>query len=328
MSQFLFGSGSIYATPLVDATGAAITYPTPVKFLACQDISSDISFDVKTLHGQNQFPLAVARGKGKISVKAKHGQVNGALYNNCFFGQTVTTGQDQYYQDFTADTIPATPYQIIKTPANNGIWTADMGVRNAAGVPMTRVAMVNATPPTTGQYSISQATIGTATFATSVMTVATLTSGYFAVGQAITSAGVTAGTYITSQATGTPGGAGTYNLSTAPGTITPAQAVTGAGGCYRYAAADTGLQVYSDYRYTVTTGNQIAIANQLLGSTPTVALDIVIPYAGKMLTIKFPNAVAGKMALATKLDDFSIPEVDFDCFVDATGNVGTIGFGE
>ena len=170
--------------------------------------------------------------------------------------------------------------------------------------------------------------VGSATFATNVMTVTALTSGYFAVGQVITSAGVTLGTYITSQTGGTPGGAGTYALSTSPGTITPAQAVTGIGGSYRFAAADTGLAVFIDYRYTVTTGNNIAISNQLLGSTPTVALDIVIPYAGKMLTLKFPNAIAGKMALATKLDDFTIPEVDFDCFVDATGNVGTIGFAE
>src|SRR3990172_4266881 len=97
--QFLFGSGAIYATPLVDAAGVAITVPTPVKFLACQDISCDLSFDTKMLHGGNQMPLAIARGKGKVSVKAKFGQVNGALFNNAFFGQTLATGQEGYNQD-------------------------------------------------------------------------------------------------------------------------------------------------------------------------------------------------------------------------------------
>lgn len=65
---------------------------------------------------------------------------------------------------------------------------------------------------------------GTASFATSVMTVTVASSGALKVGDVITSAGVAAGTYITSFGTGA-GGTGTYNLSTTPGTIT-AQAVT------------------------------------------------------------------------------------------------------
>lgn len=68
--------------------------------------------------------------------------------------------------------------------------------------------------------------VGTATFATNVMTVASVTSGTVNVGTLVTSAGVAAGTYVTAQLTGTPGGVGTYSLSTTPGTITPAQAVT------------------------------------------------------------------------------------------------------
>lgn len=260
MAQYLFGSGSIYATPLVDASGNAVTNPTPVKFLACQDISADISFDTKMLYGQNQFPLAVARGKAKVAVKAKLGQVNGAIFNNAFFGQTKSTGQEGYQQDLVGIAIPATPFTItagatsdathIQIP-NSGTWAADMGVRNASGVPMTRVASA----PATGQYSV-------------------------------------------------------------------------AAGVYTFAAADTGLTVYIDYRYTVTTGTKIAVINQLLGSAPSVSLDIVVPYAGKQLTCRFPMAIAGKMALATKLDDFTVPEINFDCFVDASGNVGTLSMAE
>lgn len=67
---------------------------------------------------------------------------------------------------------------------------------------------------------------GTATFATNVMTVASVVTGTVDVGDLVTSAGVAAGTYVTAQLTGTPGGVGTYSLSTSPGTITPAQAVT------------------------------------------------------------------------------------------------------
>lgn len=58
----------------------------------------------------------------------------------------------------------------------------------------------------------------TASFATNVMTV-TVPGGVLGAGMPVTSAGVAAGTYITAQTGGTTGGAGTYTLSTAPGTI-------------------------------------------------------------------------------------------------------------
>jgi hypothetical protein len=252
MSQFLFGSGAIYATPLQDASGNAVTNPTPVKFLGCQDISIDTSFDTKMLYGQNQMPLSVARGKGKVQVKAKHAQVNGALYNNAFFGQTIATGQDNYYQDIVGITCVAS---TTPTVPGSGTWAADMGVRNPSGVPMTRVASA----PAAGQYAVTA-------------------------------------------------------------------------GAYAFAAADVtsfaGQKVYIDYRYTITTGNKIAVSSQLLGSTPLVALDIVIPFGGKQYTFKFPQATAGKLSIATKLDDYAIPSIDFECFADSTGNIYTLGIGE
>jgi len=96
-------------------------------------------------------------------------------------------------------------------------------------------------------------------------------------------------------------------------------------GVYTFAAADTALLVFIDYRYTVATGKSIAVVNQLLGSIPTVSLDIVIPFEGKQIVWKFPKAVSGKLSMATKLDDYTIPEISFDIFSDDNGNVGTIG---
>ena len=66
--------------------------------------------------------------------------------------------------------------------------------------------------------------VGTASFATNVMTVTAVTSGTIKVGDYVTSAGVAAGTKVTALGTGT-GGTGTYTLSTSPGTIS-AQAAT------------------------------------------------------------------------------------------------------
>lgn len=66
----------------------------------------------------------------------------------------------------------------------------------------------------------------TASFATNVMTV-TASTGTLVVGQSITGTGVPANTFISSLGTGT-GGAGTYNLTTSPGTIA-SQANTASG---------------------------------------------------------------------------------------------------
>lgn len=65
---------------------------------------------------------------------------------------------------------------------------------------------------------------GNASFATNVMTVTSVTAGAVKVGQLVTGAGVPANTYVASLGTGV-GGLGTYNLTTAPGTIA-AQATT------------------------------------------------------------------------------------------------------
>ena len=149
--QHAFGSGLLYGIPLTDSSGAAISNPTPVRFGTLQEVSIDISFDVKQLYGQNQFPVAVGRGKGKLSGKAKFAQLNGTLINSLFFGQTLSSGILAAVNDTTGATIPATPYQITPTVPSSGTWALDLGVINSSGLPMTRVASA----PATGQYSVS-----------------------------------------------------------------------------------------------------------------------------------------------------------------------------
>ena len=151
MSAYVFGAGVIWGTPLTDATGAAIANPTPVQLGALQDVSLDVSFDVKTLYGPNQFPLVVGRGKGKITGKAKYAEINGAVLNSLFFGQTVSAGIVSDVWATAGVAIPTTPFTITPTPPAAGTWSKDLGVENASGVPMTRVASA----PTTGQYSVA-----------------------------------------------------------------------------------------------------------------------------------------------------------------------------
>ena len=160
MPTFGFGAGAMYGTPLTDYQGNALANPTPVLFGVLQDVSVDISADVKELFGQNQFAEAIGRGKAKITGKAKFARVNGLMINSLFFGQTATSSIVANYNDVTGTVIPTTPFQITIAPPNAGVFAADLGVRNNAGNPMVRVASA----PVTGQYSFVQAT-GVYTFA-------------------------------------------------------------------------------------------------------------------------------------------------------------------
>jgi len=149
--QVTFGSGLMFAVPLKDGNGHDITTPTPVQFGVLQEVSVDIQFENKMLHGQGQLPVAVGRGKGKIGGKAKFAQINGALYNSIFFGQTLSKSILAVQSDFVGAVIPASPYTITPAPPFSGTWQTDLGVVDANGKPMTRVASA----PATGQYSVA-----------------------------------------------------------------------------------------------------------------------------------------------------------------------------
>src|SRR4051812_33913323 len=108
--QYQFGSGNLFGMVLSGAT------LIPRKFGALQDVSLDFDFNLKELYGQYQFPLAIARGQGKITGKAKAANINGRQMNDVFFGQTLTTGQ-KLVAIGEAAAIPTTPFQI--TVANS-----------------------------------------------------------------------------------------------------------------------------------------------------------------------------------------------------------------
>lgn len=153
MSNFVFGAGDMFGVPLVDANGNAIATPTPVKIGTMQEMSLEFSSDIKEMYGQNQFPAAVTRGKTKVSGKIKNGQIQGGALNSLFFGSGMTSGSlAAAYSDTTGALIPAsTPYTITPTPPNSGVYVTDLGVIDANGNGMTRVASA----PTTGQYSVA-----------------------------------------------------------------------------------------------------------------------------------------------------------------------------
>ena len=182
--QFAFGSGVFWATPLVDANGATVTNPTPLQLGVLQDFSFDISYDTKELYGQSQFPVAVGRGKAKMTLKAKVAQISGLLLGSIAFGQPITNSLTSDYLDLTGSTIPASPYSVSPTPPNSGTITADLGVRTSAGVPLTRVAATPATGQYTyasGIYTFAAADTGTLVYISYQYTATSATSVYQAV---------------------------------------------------------------------------------------------------------------------------------------------------
>jgi hypothetical protein len=156
--MILFGAGKLIAVPTTDAAGNAIAVPTPVTIAVLQDVSVDFDFETKTLHGANQFAVAVARGKAKIGWKAKTGDFDAAALGSLLLGSQPTTARKAAVIDFAAS-IPATPFAVTITPPDSGTFVADLGVTNAlTGVALTRVASA----PATGQYSLTN---GVYTFA-------------------------------------------------------------------------------------------------------------------------------------------------------------------
>jgi hypothetical protein len=102
-----------------------------------------------------------------------------------------------------------------------------------------------------------------------------------------------------------------------------------AAGVYTFNSADAGKAVLASYTYTVGgAGQKFTVANQLLGTTPTFQAVFYTTFQGQAITLKLNNCTSNKLSFQTKLEDFIMPEFDFSCFADASGNVMTWSFAE
>ena len=98
-----------------------------------------------------------------------------------------------------------------------------------------------------------------------------------------------------------------------------------AAGVYTFAAADTGKAMKINYTYTVAaSGYKTTISNQLIGAAPKFKVVLNDIYEGKNLTVVLNACTSSKLQIATKLEDFIIPEIDFEAMADASNTIGTI----
>ena len=247
MSVASFGPGIIIVTRTDTAT------PIAVNLGYAQEFSLDISATTKQLYGQNQYPIAAARGTAKVTGKAKAAVLSGIAWNATFFGQTFAAGRDTYYFN-EAHTVASTT-QVV-TNATGGI--VDLGVTYAAsGLPLQRVA--------------------TATVA---------------------------GTYSVNQSTGT----------------------------YTFVVADEVALLFSYSNFSsAASGQQLQVVNLPIGQTPTFQFDYwtnLNQPTSKPFAVRLFSCVASKLQLAGKLEDFIMPELDFDVFATPSGQVMNFDFHE
>lgn len=129
--------------------------PIPIGVLT--DVSIDPSYTMKSLYGQSQFPLDIARGEGKLTGKASFKTVNSLLLQQILSGSTTSAGNVQgvYLEG------PATPSSNTITAVHGATFKQDLGVWDTTAQKWLTWA---ASGPTTGQYSVVTST-GVYTFA-------------------------------------------------------------------------------------------------------------------------------------------------------------------
>ena len=86
-----------------------------------------------------------------------------------------------------------------------------------------------------------------------------------------------------------------------------------------------GINFY--YSFTVSSLVQIAMTNSLMGVGPVVEMFFAGSYAvqgvTKKLNVKLNACRASKISFPTKNTDYTISELDFQAFADASGSIGT-----
>jgi len=94
-------------------------------------------------------------------------------------------------------------------------------------------------------------------------------------------------------------------------------------GVYTFATADEDKIVFINFKYEATVANskKSTVVAEPMGYTPTFELDLYMPYKGKSLILHLYSCVCPKLSLSSKLDDFTLPEFDFEGFADEAGNV-------
>jgi hypothetical protein len=104
-----------------------------------------------------------------------------------------------------------------------------------------------------------------------------------------------------------------------------------AAGAYLFAAADTSKAVLISYRYTSTTsGSKATIGNNLMGVSTTFQIDFMQnnpTVSGDQVSLRLFSCLSSKLTWASKLEDFTVPEFDFEAFSNSSNQIGEFNTG-
>lgn len=120
-------------------------------------------------------------------------------------------------------------------------------------------------------------------------------------------------------------------LKQVPSAPATGQYTVSVAGTYTFAAGDAGAAVLVSYSYgNAASGESIAVVSQLIGPSVNFSANLFAsdPTNGKQFSVLLYNCVAEKLSFGTKLEDFMVPELDFQCFANASGQVCQLNFGD
>jgi len=100
-------------------------------------------------------------------------------------------------------------------------------------------------------------------------------------------------------------------------------------GIYTYPAAYASGTVLTDYVKTDdSVGQSIDMTNQPMGKIGGFTATVGMVYGDEKSLFQFNNTIGGGFSLATKLDDYTMPSMDYGCAVDDNGTLGTLSFAQ
>jgi hypothetical protein len=118
--------------------------------------------------------------------------------------------------------------------------------------------------------------------------------------------------------TGAPAAAGQYS--------------TGTNGVYTFFTGDIASVVAISYVYTDTFGRTITINNHFMGYTPTFLGTFYQQRNTQggtgQLTLRLNECVSSHLTIPAKIDDYAIPDFDWQAFSSGTNVIGTLSTSE
>jgi hypothetical protein len=145
--MYQFGVGALFAK-----------FPdgTSVEFGTLQDCNIDFSFDKKELYGRQQFPVKVARAKGKVDGKATYADIKAEALNLVLNG-TITAGELKVAEPVNT-TVPSTHTVAITVPVG-GTLNQVLKVYDVSGSTKVPMTPVSTSPTVAGTYYVDNGSI-------------------------------------------------------------------------------------------------------------------------------------------------------------------------